>query len=72
MPGNGQFADRAAELGLDDMEEGRGVVCADLDGDGDIDILQLHRLTSTGATLWRNDNDQNNYLQVRLAGAAHR
>ncbi len=22
-----------------------------------------------GATLWRNDNDQNNYLQVKLLGA---
>jgi hypothetical protein len=68
--GNGQFVDRAAELGLDDTQEGRGVVCADFDNDGDIDILQLHRDFDNAASVWRNDNDQNNYLEVRLIGTA--
>ncbi|NIL95395.1 MAG: CRTAC1 family protein [Woeseiaceae bacterium] len=67
--GAGGFTEQAADFGLDDTDEGRGVVCTDLDGDGDIDILQLHRTSPGGATLWRNDNDQNNYLQVKLLGA---
>ncbi len=68
--GAGQFEDQAAKLGLDDTEQGRGVVCADFDNDGDVDILQLHRSTVVAATLWRNDTDSNNFLSVKLIGAA--
>ena len=68
--GSGQFEERAAELGLDDTEQGRGVVCADFDNDGDVDILQLHRSTDVAATLWRNDTDSNNFLSVKLNGTA--
>ena len=68
--GAGRFTNRAAELGLDDTNEGRGVVCADFDADGDVDILQLHRSDTNAATLWRNDNDSNNYLSVILTGSA--
>jgi len=68
--GAGQFKDRAAELGLDDTEQGRGVVCADFDNDGDVDILQLHRSTVVAATLWRNGTNNNNFLSVKLNGVA--
>ena len=37
--GNGIFHETAGELGLSDEEQGRGVVCADFDRDGDLDIL---------------------------------
>ena len=63
-----RFEDRADELGLDDAHEGRGVVCADLDNDGDTDILLLHTGTERSATLWRNNTDGNNYLAVTLRG----
>ena len=66
--GGAGFVDRAAELGLDDPHEGRGVVCADFDNDGDTDILQLHTGMEPSATLWRNDTEGNNYLAVKLAG----
>lgn len=65
--GSGQFEENAAELGLDDSGEGRGVVCADFDGDGDIDILEL---TFSGANLWRNDASGGSFLSVRLEGRA--
>ena len=67
--GLGRFEDKAEELGLADTEQGRGVVCADFDNDGDVDILQLHRSAAGAATLWRNDNDSNNFLSVKLNGA---
>lgn len=63
--GNGHFVNRASNLGLNDSDEGRGVVCADFDNDGDIDILQL---LFSGATLWQNNAIGNNYLGVRLQG----
>lgn len=68
--GAGHFEDRAAEYGLADTEQGRGVVCADFDNDGDTDILLLHRADDVAATLWRNDLQGNNYLRVRLRGLA--
>ena len=66
--GTGRFVDQAAELGLADTEQGRGVICADFDNDGDTDILQLHRSQNISATLWRNDTSGNNFLKVKLNG----
>jgi hypothetical protein len=66
--GDGSFVDRAPQVGLADTQEGRGVVCADFDSDGDIDILQLHRGSQQAATYWRNDRTSGNYLAVRLRG----
>lgn len=68
--GAGHFAENAADLGLDDEHEGRGIVCADFDNDGDTDILQLHRGYPVAATMWRNDTSGNNFLRVRLQGRA--
>ncbi|MYE12372.1 MAG: hypothetical protein F4X99_12095 [Gammaproteobacteria bacterium] len=66
--GAGGFRDSAATLGLDDTEQGRGVVCADFDNDGDVDILLLHANAENAATLYRNDTEGNHYLGVRLQG----
>ena len=67
--GDGTFTESAEELGLDDAEQGRGIVCADFDNDGDTDILQLHMHADNAATLWMNQTT-NNWLSVRLRGAA--
>jgi enediyne biosynthesis protein E4 len=63
--GEGGFDERAAELGLADTYSGRGVVCADFDNDGDVDILVLH---DQGGTLYENIGNSNNYLRVQLKG----
>ena len=68
--GEGRFEELGSELGLNDPYEGRGVVCADFDQDGDTDILLLHTSTSESATLWRNDTEGNNYLAIKLRGEA--
>jgi hypothetical protein len=68
--GAGAFVNRAAMLGLDDTYSARGVVCADFDNDGDIDILQLTNKAGNSAALWRNDSAAagRNFLRVRLVG----
>ena len=66
--GAGQFEDRALSLGLADTAQGRGVVCADFDNDGDVDILQLHDDSPVSASLWENRQGNSNYLRVILRG----
>jgi hypothetical protein len=68
--GNGLFINRATQLGLDDTQQGRGAVCADFDGDGDVDIFQTHLGSPVAATMWRNNASTNNYLPVKLNGRA--
>jgi hypothetical protein len=67
-----RFVDEGPSRGMTDVEQGRGVVCADFDGDGDVDIFMTNRGLANSGALWRNedpDND-NGSLVVRLAGAA--
>jgi hypothetical protein len=64
------FDERATSLGLIDYADARGVICADFDEDGDIDLLQLTNDRSNSATLWENRRAAagSNYLRVRLVG----
>ena len=62
--GDGTFEEQGIALGLEDREQGRGVICADFDNDGDVDIFLLHER----CTLWRNNSEDNNYLGIRLIG----
>ena len=66
--GDGTFTNRANELGLADRDQGRGVVCADFDGDGDIDIFLWGHDDVNGGRLFRNDLNNGNYLIVKLRG----
>ncbi|HYH44504.1 MAG TPA: CRTAC1 family protein [Thermoanaerobaculia bacterium] len=67
--GDGTFAEQSAALGIVETGQGRGVVCADFDGDGDADLLLNNNGTAT--RLYRNDPlPGNHYLKVRLAGEA--
>ena len=68
--GEGQFTNQAAAAGVDDSDLGRGIVCADFDNDGDVDIFQAHQNPSNAGTLLRNDLNPQNYLTVRLEGVA--
>ena len=68
--GDGAFTELSAEAGIVDTERGHGIVCADFDNDGDVDIFQMHRNQNNAGTLWRNDASVNNYLKVKLEGRA--
>jgi hypothetical protein len=67
--GDGTFAERSVELGVADTGQGRGIVCADFDRDGDIDIYVTN---NGGATkLYRNDGgNARHWLDVSLRGPA--
>lgn len=65
--GNGSFREAAAEWGLDEPNEGRGVVCFDHGRDGDIDIAYSQAYGKTRLFLNRsNDTPENfgNYFGV--------
>lgn len=67
--GEGVFSERASALGVADTSQGRGVMCADLDNDGDIDIIQLKKVVGSKNQLdiWEN-LATSNYFKVTLRG----
>ena len=67
--GNGDFIERAPHSNIIDTGQGRGLVCADFDRDGDIDILVANN--NQPPSYYRNDTNNNlNYLHVKLKGIA--
>ncbi|WP_446830575.1 FG-GAP-like repeat-containing protein [Candidatus Foliamicus sp.] len=66
--GAGVFTEQSVEAGIVDNERGHGVVCGDLDNDGDTDVFLMHRNENNAGTLWRNDTSANNFLRVKLEG----
>jgi len=68
--GNGIFEERSREIGGPLLKPlvSRGAACADIDRDGDLDIL----ITENGGPvyLWRNDSDIGQFLRVRLQGTS--
>ncbi|MDE0051160.1 MAG: FG-GAP-like repeat-containing protein [Rhodospirillales bacterium] len=65
--GDGTFTERAAELGVRHTGQGRGVVCADYDGDGRVDILIANH--GAAPTVYRNVFERrHHWLAIDLAG----
>ena len=65
--GDGTFTERASELGVDHTGQGRGVVCADYDGDGRVDILIANH--GAAPTVYRNVFERrHHWLAIDLAG----
>ena len=65
--GDGAFTERSSELGIRHTGQGRGVVCADYDGDGRIDILISNHDASP--TVYRNMLETGNrWLAIDLEG----
>jgi hypothetical protein len=68
----GTYDEAASAMGLAEATSGRGVVCADFDQDGDMDILELTDAAPNSARLWENRTAAvgRNFLRVRLVGLA--
>lgn len=66
--GGGRFRDLSVLLGADSSLDGRAVVAADFDGDGDEDLF-VHNLQRERHQLWRNDlGDPERAVVVELQG----
>jgi hypothetical protein len=66
--GAGGFNDGAAVFGIDHTGQGRGVICADIDADGRVDVLISNNGAAPNAYLNETDNTSH-YLAVDLVGA---
>jgi hypothetical protein len=66
----GTYDEAASALGLAENTSSRGVVCADFDHDGDIDILELTDSIPNSPRLWENRSAAagHNFLRVKLEG----
>ena len=68
-PGDAGFADVSAVLGIDVPDDGRALVTADWDHDGDADILISNR-NAPRLRFFRNDiQNDNHFLAIRLQGS---
>ena len=64
--GDGTFEERAADFGLTDSGQGRGVACFDAERDGDIDIV-VTNASADHIAYYRNDTENDNhYLTVKV------
>lgn len=63
-----KYYNRSKVYGMDKIYQGRGVVCADFDQDGDVDIFVATRDFPLAFTYWRNDQTHNRSLTVTLKG----
>jgi hypothetical protein len=70
MNEDGRFTDEATTMGLAATTSGRGVVCADFDDDGDIDLLELTDSRPNSPRLWENRTAAkgHHFLRVQLVG----
>ena len=67
--GNLTFEDKAVKMGLDAISVSNAAAYADLDNDGDLDLIICH--TNEEAVVYRNNNEsltRNNYLKITLKG----
>ena len=67
---DGSFEDMARASEMEDIEQGRGVICDDFDADGDVDVLLLTLDDQQAAMLWVNELNNANTLTVMLEGRA--
>ena len=68
------FTDVSLAMGVSDSNYSRGMAVADIDNDGDLDILatilNANDTETSRVRLYRNDVSSGNYLQVKLQGTA--
>ena len=60
------FIDVATQVGLAEKGNARGVALADMDNDGDLDMLISHQFDTT--TLYENETESNSWIGLKLTG----
>ncbi len=68
--GDGTFTEKAIELGLSEIDQGRGVACFDADRDGDLDIALTNNSRHSIRYYRNNLDNRNHYLGVKLTSTA--
>ncbi|MEO0419159.1 MAG: CRTAC1 family protein [Pseudomonadota bacterium] len=68
--GDGTFADAAEASTIAETDQGRGVLCDDFDGDGDVDAVLLTAEPTDAIYFWENQLSGANTIKVRLRGKA--
>ncbi len=68
--GDGTFTDIAAEIGANNLAEGKAIIFGDYDEDGDLDFYLANRANlppdMIGGQLFRNKGGSNHWLQIEL------
>ena len=65
--GSGRFRSRNTDVGLDDIEDGKGLLVFDADNDGDLDVFVVNN--ASGPLFYRNQSaGAGSWLRVSLAG----
>jgi len=64
----GGFSEQSMTLGINDNQQGRGIVCFDYDRDGDIDLFVANN--AQAPLLYENRGLKAHWLQVRVTGEA--
>lgn len=64
--GDGTFTDRSMQNGITEKSQGRGVICADFDRDGDIDILVANN--NSRPLLYKNLTESHFGVSIQLTG----
>jgi len=65
--GGGQFDVRSTEVGLDDIEDGKGLLVFDADGDGDLDVFVVNNASEPRLYL-NKSSGTGGWLRVSLEG----
>ncbi|RYY55641.1 MAG: RNA-binding protein [Chitinophagaceae bacterium] len=63
---SGKFADRSAEWGFGKEGYSNGALYADLDGDGQLDLVTNN--TGEPAGIWKNNNKNGHWLRLKIEG----
>jgi hypothetical protein len=65
--GTGKFRGRSTEVGLDDIEDGKGLLVFDADNDGDLDVFVVNN--ASGPLFYRNQSrGSGSWLRLSLEG----